>query len=259
MSGRLFDSTDAVPDTPSVIIVNEAAARLFWGGPDAVGRTIVFNKTNVHEVVGVVANLRGSTLEGEPEPTIYQLSNQSRNFGTSSMVIKADGDPRALVPAIRTIIRSFSREQPFRGITPLQNRIDSAMATRLFVLRVIGLFSVLGLILAVVGVYGLLAEFVSQRVPEIGLRMAFGATTSDILRLVLRQGAWLALGGVCLGLLGAALLRNAMSTFVYGVETVDPISYLSACVCLLTATVIACTAPARRASRLDPVAALRAQ
>ena len=175
------------------------------------------------------------------------------------MVIKVDGDPRALIPAIRSIIRSYSREQPFSGVTPLQNRIDSAMATRLFVLRVIGLFSALGLILAVIGVYGVLAEFVSQRVPEIGLRMAFGATTSDILRLILSQGASLAIAGVGLGILGAVLLRNAMSTFVYGVETLDPVSYLTACGCLLAATAIACALPAKRASRLDPVAALRAE
>jgi predicted permease len=259
LSGRFFDRTDTVGDASSVIMLNVAAARLFWRGADAIGKTVVFNRTDPHRVVGVVANLRTSPLEEAPGPTIYQLSNKSRNFGTSSMVIKVDGNPQALVPAIRSIIRSFSREQPFRGVTPLQNRIDGAMATRLFVLRVIGLFSVLGLILAVVGVYGVLAEFVSQRVPEIGLRMAFGATTSDILRPILGQGAWLAISGVALGIFGAVLLRNAMSTFVYGVETLDPLSYLTACVSLLAATAIACTAPARRASRLDPVAALRAE
>ena len=154
-------------------------------------------------VIGVVADIRGSSLERDPGPMIYQLSNQTRNFHAGSMLIRVASTPEALVPAIRDIIRSINREQPFAGVKPLQQKIDEAMAPRLFVLRLIGLFSVLGLILAVVGVYGVLAEFVVQRVPEIGVRMAFGATRSDVVTLILGQGARLVVIGIVLGIGGA--------------------------------------------------------
>lgn len=220
---------------------------------------MLINDTQELHVIGVVADLRGSTLEEDPAPAIYQLSNQSRNFSAGSMLIRVDGDPETLVPAIRSIIRSLSPESPFRGVVPLQQRIDRAMAPRLFVLRTIGLFSVLGLILAVVGVYGVVAEFVAQRVPEIGVRMALGATPSDVFALILGQGARLAVLGVALGLGGAVLLRRAMSTMVYGVQTLDPMAYTIACLSLLTATVVACSVPARRAMRLPPAVALRSE
>jgi ABC-type antimicrobial peptide transport system permease subunit len=216
-------------------------------------------QTQVMHVIGVIADIRGSSLEKDPGPMIYQLSNQTRNFHAGSMLIRVSGDPEALVPAIRDIIRSINREQPFAGVKPLQQRIDDAMAPRLFVLRLIGLFSILGLILAVVGVYGVLAEFVIQRVPEIGVRMAFGATRSDVVTLILSQGARLVVVGIVLGVGGAVLLRSAMSTMVYGVRTSDPLAYLTACLLLCAATIAACALPARRASRLDPAVALRSE
>jgi putative ABC transport system permease protein len=163
------------------------------------------------------------------------------------------------VPPIRAIIRSVDRDAPFRGVEPLQTRIDRAMAPRLFVLRIIGLFSIIGLVLAVVGVYGVLAEFVIQRVPEMGIRIAFGATRADVLTLVLGQGAKLVAIGLVLGFGSALLLRGAMSTMVYGVRTSDPATYATACLVLFAATIAACTLPARRASLIDPVVALRSE
>jgi ABC-type antimicrobial peptide transport system permease subunit len=153
----------------------------------------------------------------------------------------------------------MNKEQPFTGVTPLQRRIDIAMAPRLFVLRVIGLFSTLGLLLAVVGVYGVLAEFVGHRLPEFGVRMACGATARDVLGLVWGQGTRLVAIGLALGLGGAVVLRDVMSTMVYGVQTFDPLSYAAACLLLFAAASAACALPARRASRLDPVAALRSE
>jgi len=190
---------------------------------------------------------------------MYQLSSQSRNFLAGSMVIRVEGDPDKLASAIGSVIHSLDRELPFRGVVPLQERIDRAMAPRLFVLRLVGLFSVIGLVLAVIGVYGVLTEFVSQRVPEIGIRMAIGATARDVLRLIFGQGARLVALGLVLGVAGAALLRGVMTTMVYGVETPDPLAYATAGALLLAATAAACAIPARRASRLDPVVALRSE
>jgi putative ABC transport system permease protein len=252
--GRFFESRDT--SGAVVILVNEAAARAFWGEADPIGKTVVHNDHS-EEVIGVVANLREGNLEDEPGPTIYQLSIQSRNFFVFTMLIRVDGEVETLVPSIRSIIRSLAPQAPFSGVTPLQERLDRAMAPKLFVLRVIGLFSILGLVLAVVGVYGVLAEFVAQRIPEIGIRIAIGATSSDVLALILRHGTRLVALGVVLGLTGAVLLRGAMTTMLYGVQTLDPLAYLTACLCLLAATIAACTIPARRAARLDPVVALR--
>jgi putative ABC transport system permease protein len=259
LAGRFFEPHDAVRDGQMVILVNQSAARTFWNGADPLGKTVLNGKTQEMHVIGVVADIRGNSLEKDPGPMIYQLSNQTRNFHAGRMLIRVAGDPEALVPAIRDIIRSIDREQPFSGVKPLQERLDEAMAPRLFVLRLIGLFSVLGLILAVVGVYGVLAEFVIQRVPEIGVRMAFGATRSDVLALIFSQGARLVAIGLVIGVGGAVLLRSVMSTMVYGVKPSDPLAYLAACLVLAVATIAACALPARRAARLDPAVALRSE
>jgi putative ABC transport system permease protein len=242
-----------------VIVVNHTAAQMFWRSSNPIGKTVIINKDEQLQVIGVIADIRHSALDGQPEPAMYQLSNQTRNFLAGTILIRVDGDPQALVPHIRAIIRSVDREAPFRGVEPLQARIDRAMAPRLFVLRVVGLFSIIGLILAVVGVYGVLAELVAQRVPEIGIRIAFGATRSDVLALVLGQGARLVSIGLVLGLGSAVLLRGAMSTMVYGVRTSDPLTYATACAGLSAATIAACAVPARRASQLDPVVTLRSE
>ena len=258
-AGRFFEPRDATRGAATRVIVNESAARTFWGEAGAIGKTLVISENDRPEVIGVIADIRGSSLEREPGPTIYQLSHQSRNFLAGSMLIRVDGDPEALAAQIRTVIRSMNKEQPFRGVLPLQERIDRAMAPRLFVLRLIGLFSTLGLLLAVIGVYGVLAEFVSHRVPEFGVRMALGATAGNVLGLVLRQGTRLVVVGLALGVGAAAILRDVMSTMVYGVRTFDPLAYAAACSLLFAATIAACAVPARRAARLDPVAALRSE
>ena len=259
LEGRFFEPRDAVRGGPAVILLNHAAARTFWKGADPIGKHVIISKDDQLQVIGVIADIRGSSLDQDPGPTLYQVSNQSRNFLAGSMLIRVDGDPRALVPQIRSIIRSIDRDAPFKGVEPLQTRIDRAMAPRLFVLRIVGLFSLIGLILAVVGVYGVLAEFVVQRVPEMGIRIAFGATRADVLALVLGQGARLVSIGLVLGFAAAVLLRGVMTTMVYGVRTSDPLTYVTACVVLFTATIAACTVPARRAARLDPVVALRSE
>jgi putative ABC transport system permease protein len=258
-AGRFFDARDTAPNGRSAILLNETAARLFFPDANPIGRTIVINDTQEQHVIGVVADLRGTTLVGPPGPMMYQLSHQSKNFLANNMLIRVDGEDDHLAAAIGSIIHALNREAPFRGVEPLRARIDRAMAPRLFVLRLIGLFSLVGLALAVVGVYSVLAQFVGQRVPEIGVRVAFGATVRDVLRLVFGQGARLVCAGLVLGIAGAVLLRDVMTTMLYGVDTLDPLAYSGACVLLLAATAAACAVPARRAARLDPVVALRSE
>ena len=175
------------------------------------------------------------------------------------MLVKTDGDPQALVPAIKSIVRRVNPQQPFPGVEPLQDRIDLRTAPRRFILRIVGLFSALGLVLAVIGIYGVLAESVAERVPEIGVRMALGATESQVVKLILGQGAWIVTVGLALGLAGAFMLHGQMNAMVFGVQTLDPLAYSVACALLTITALAACAIPARRAARLNPVVALRTE
>jgi len=259
LAGRFFDERDMSGEGVAPIIVNATTARMLFAEDDSIGRTVLTEPTNEQLVVGVIADVRETSLEAVPGPTVYLPSSSRSRTMAGHMILKIDGEPEALVPALRSIVRAINPEEPFDGVASLQDRIDRETAPRRFVLRLVGLFSLLGLGLATIGVYGVLAEFVTQRVPEIGVRVAFGATTGNVVRLVLRQGWRLAAIGVPLGLAGAAALNGTMRAQVYGVSTLDPATYVAAALCLILATVAACLIPALRAARLDPVAALRAE
>lgn len=255
-AGRFFSSDDHA-GAPRVVIVGESAARRFWPATSAVGKTLILPPDNPVQVIGIVANMAddGLQLAGG----IYLPYLQSQYVAPGMMLIKTDRDPESLVPAIKTIVRRINPEQPFPGVTPLQSEIDRATAPRRFMLRLIGLFSSLGLVLAVIGVYGVLAGSVAARVSEIGVRMALGARKVDVLRLILGQGAVLVGLGVAVGLPVAVMLRRQMATMVFGIGTLDSVSYVLAASILVVAGMAACAVPAIRASRLDAAVALRTE
>jgi ABC-type antimicrobial peptide transport system permease subunit len=175
----------------------------------------------------------------------------------NNLLVRTTGDPREALPAVRAVMRQLDPDQPLTRISTLEERIDEALAPRRFMLRLIGLFSLLALGLAMLGVYGVMAESVAQRVPEIGIRVALGATPAAIRQLIIAQGGWMVVLGLAAGLAGALALRRAMATLVFGVPTTDPVAYAIACVCLAAATIAACAIPANRAAALDPIRALR--
>jgi putative ABC transport system permease protein len=175
------------------------------------------------------------------------------------MLIRVNRDPQALVPAIKTIIRGVNPEAPFPGVTTVQEEIDRSTAPRRFVLQLIGIFSVLGVALAMIGIYGVVAESVAERVREIGVRIALGAQRSDLVRMVLAHGTRMVIAGLGIGLIGALALRQEMASMVFGVSTIDPLSYAAACGALAAAALAACAIPALRATRLDPIVALRTE
>jgi putative ABC transport system permease protein len=249
-----------------VAIVAESTARKFWPstslgpGPrrSAVGETMILPANGPVQVVGVIADMAEWGLETRVGG-IFLPHVQSFYTTVGRMLIRTDRDPQTLVPAIKAIARRVNPEHPFPDVTPLQAEIDRATAPRRFTLRLIGMFSFLGLALAVIGIYGVLAESVAERVPEIGVRIALGARPADVVTLIMRQAVWMVAVGLGLGLAGAVVVSRQMTALVFGVGTLDPLSYAVACAMLVTAALAACAIPARRAVALDPVVALRTE
>ena len=254
-AGRFVNEADT-PAAPAVALVNRTAARRFWPAQDAVGQRIVIERGPVL-IVGVVADVRRGLLEEDPEATLYLPSGQTRTFWTNNMLVRTTADPRDVLPEIRAVMRQLDPQQALTRIETLEERLSESIAPRRFNLRLIGLFSAVAMALAMLGIYGVVAESVAQRVPEIGVRIALGARGSDVVRLILGQGIWMVVIGIGLGVAGAAALNRVMSGLVFGVRTTDPASYTVAAGCLMTATLVACVIPARRAARIDPVQALR--
>ena len=257
--GRVFEPTDAI-DTPHVAVVNEAAARQFWGREDAIGRVlwrVLDGEREPLEVVGVLGNTRNQDLMTAAEPTMYVPEAQTTTFMWDTLLVRTVSDPRAIVPAIRTVLKSVDPMAPLTSVETLQDRVDEQMAPTRFVLRLFGLFAVVALGLSMLGIYSVLAESVAQRTPEIGVRMALGATADSVARLILSQGARLVGVGLAIGVAATLLARQAMSNLVFGVPTTDGLTYLVSCLAVVVAAIVACWLPARRAASVDPVVALR--
>jgi predicted permease len=252
--GRFFDERDG-PGNQPVAIVNQTAEERYWHR-GAVGERILHNKQTV-VIVGVLVDVRRTGLEVEPEPTLYLPSGQTGMFWANNLLVRASGDPRELLPAIRTVVRQAYPALPLARIETLQGRLDMVTAPRRFTLWLVSLFSIIALGLAVIGIYGVVAESVAQRVPEIGVRMALGASAGGVMQMVLRQGALMIGLGIALGTAAALAMNGVMTSFVFRVPTTDPVSFGIACLTLTLAGLLACAIPARRAARIDPVIALR--
>jgi putative ABC transport system permease protein len=255
--GRFF-TTDDRAGVPAVAIVSESTARRFWPSRSAVGQTLILPANGPLQVVGVVADMTEERLEVKGGG-IFIPHVQSFYVTLGRMLIKTDRDPQTLVPAIKAIVRRVNPDHPFPDVIPLQAEINVATAPRRFILQLIGMFSLLGLGLAVIGVYGVLAESVAERVPEIGVRIALGAQPADVVALVVRQGIWMVTIGLGVGFAGAVFVSRQMSAMVFGIGTLDPLSYVIACALIVLAGLAACAIPARRAVSLDPVVALRSE
>jgi predicted permease len=254
VAGRFIESQDDERGQ-KVGVMNEAAARVFFNG-DAVSRTVLNDRTPIL-IVGVLADVRRSSLEDDPEPTMYLASSQTAMFWTNNILVRASDDPKQLLPAIRTVVKQVDPELPLTRIQTLEEALDTALAPRRFLLQLVTLFSITALGLAVVGIYGVVMESVAQRVLEIGVRMALGATPRGIVTMVLAQSAGMIGLGLLLGGAASLALNGVMRSFVFRVPTTDPASYVAAGIALALATIVACSVPARRAARIDPVAALR--
>ena len=264
LTGRSFGQQDGL-GLPGVAVISESVARQLWADTNPIGQTLEWNGTRQHEVVGVVGDVRGSDgqargggLDREPTAAVYFSATQLPQ-NTMTVLMRTSGDPSVIVPAIARAVQGIDPAQPVSQVRRLHDWLDESAAQPRFTTTLSGVFALVALLLAAVGVYGVLSYSVSQRTQEIGVRMAIGAERSQIMGLVLRGGMGWALAGIVTGLLGAFALSNVLGTLLFEVRARDPITYSAVGVMLALVAMLACYIPAARATRIDPVTALRAE
>jgi putative ABC transport system permease protein len=264
ISGRQMTAQDD-QDHPGVAIVNQAFVRRFFPGEDPLGKRIlpgppprIWNNQRLtsFEIVGVVRDVKSAGLNAEAEPTYYLPAPQAP-IADMEIIVRTEGDPVALIPALREAVWAIDPDQPIANIIPMEKLVAENIAQPRFNMIVMGLFGGVALTLAGVGIYGLLSYSVAQRTHEIGVRMALGARGADVLRLVMGQGLRLTLIGLILGLAGAFAATRVLSGLLFGVSMTDPFIFSVVSVVLSGVALGACFVPARRATRVDPMVALR--
>ena len=260
LSGRTFSASDT-REAKKVIIINQTMARRFFPNENPIGKRIQPSASDtadepLREIVGVVGDVKHRTLWRAPDPEIYIPYDQLA-IGGMTVVVRSSGDPRSLLPAVRAQVRTLDSELPLFGVRTLQDYISGSVAQRRFTALLLGLFAGVALLLAAVGLYGVISYGVAQRTHEIGVRVALGAASSDVLRLVLAQGLRLTLLGLAIGALAALAASRLLAGMLFGVSGADPLTFLVVALVFLAVALAACLVPARRASRVDPLVALR--
>ena len=254
--GRLFTEQDDA-SSPAVAIVDEGFVRRFLGDGDPLGRRITIgNADRVREIVGVVGSVHHYGLEDTSPAMMYEPYAQTPS-DSMTLVLKTTGDPAALAPAARAAILTVDPDQPVGEVRTMEAVVASSVAPHRLPAILLGLFATLALVLASVGLYGVLSYSVTQRTHEIGVRLALGAADGDLLRLIIGQGMRLALGGVALGLVAAFPLGRLIAGLLYGVSPADPVVFGGLALFLSAVALVACWLPARRAARIQPMMALR--
>jgi predicted permease len=258
LRGRTFGIGD-IAGAPPVAIINQSLARRLFGDADPIGRRVAQcagGPPSWHEIVGVVANMRASGLGESPPNEVYYPAAQLRQ-SAMYLVIRATVRPASLTAAIRHAVAGVDPELAVSGASTMDEVISRSMATPHFTTTLLLLLGLTGLALAAVGIYGIIAYFVSQRAHEIGVRMALGASRRGVSLMVLRQGLALAGAGVAIGLVASAAATRALAGMIYGVGTRDPVTFVGVAAILLVVAALASLVPAHRATRLDPLEALR--
>jgi macrolide transport system ATP-binding/permease protein len=255
--GRSFTEADRA-GAPPVAIVNEAFARRYWPNADPLGKRISANGSDgpFREVIGVTPTGKYNTLGEEPRP-FYYLPLWQEYHGTVTLHVKTAGDPRALIPSVREAVRAVDAAVPVFDVKTMDEQVLVALLPARLAGTLLGAFGLLALLLASVGIYGVMAYSVVQRTKEIGVRRALGAQTGNLLRLVFGEGMRLAAIGFAIGLAAAFALTRFAASLLYGITPTDPVTFIGALGILAAAALVACYIPALRALKVDPVTALR--
>jgi putative ABC transport system permease protein len=269
------DITDSDNATaPGVIIINEQAARRYWPGEDPLGKRVSFDDETTNPktwltIVGIAKDAKQDSWTDKATPEAYLAAFQNHDYlgdsGTEAskhmdyitLVVRTAGDPAAVTSAMKEAAWSFDRNLAISQVVTMDGVVSEANAQPRFEMMLLSIFAAVALVLAAVGIYGVISYAASRRTHEIGVRLSLGATRGDVLLLVVRQGVWLALAGAIAGLAGALLLSRLMAGLLYGVQPTDPVTFAGVAVGLGMVAMLACYIPARRAMHINPMAALR--
>jgi len=264
LRGRIFNERDT-KDSPRVVIIDQAMAEQYFPGEDPIGKRMSVDAGNdeegyvMSEIVGVVARMRFHAIdEMAPLPVIYCSMAQAQRTSLD-LFVRSGASAASLEKSIRDVVSSIDPAQPVFDARPMLDRVQETWGTQRLLSFLFSIFAGLALTLATIGLYGLLAYTTIKRLPELGLRLALGATRGNIRALILGQGARLLGLGLIIGLAGALALSRVLGSFLFEVKPVDPVIYAGVSILLAAATILACWIPARRASRIDPIATLRAE
>lgn len=259
LRGRTFDASDT-PESPHAAVISQSLAQKYWPNEDPIGQTIQFGNMDgdlrLLHVVGVVGDVHDYGLDVRTNPTVYGNALQRLPSSSLTVVVRAQDDPSALVPAMREAVRSLDPQLPLNFRT-LDRIFSSSLDQQRFSLVIFAVFGTTALLLAAMGIYGVTTYAVAQRTQEIGIRMALGARVSDVLKLVLRNGMFLALIGAAIGLAGAYAITRVMSSLLFEVAPTDLVTFVTSSAILILVALLACLVPARRAAKVDPLIALR--
>jgi putative ABC transport system permease protein len=263
--GRMFAAHD-VASAPAVALVNEAMAQKYWPGLDPVGRRVRFSGDHARPwvtVVGIIGNVRHNGVTGQVKAKYYlpyaqfPVATGRDPIGDGTLVLRTDGDPLALAPGLRSAAAIVDRDVPVANIRPMSEVVDTALTAPRLTSQVMTGFAVVALLLSALGLFGLLVYLVAQRTQEIGIRMAIGASTGQVVRFVFTAGMRVTLVGIGVGLVMSALAVRGVSSLLYGVKPWDPVTWIVAPAMLLGVAMVACVVPALRAAAIDPLKALR--
>jgi putative ABC transport system permease protein len=262
LSGRLIEASD-VAGAPRVVVVNQAFVRRYFPDGAAIGKRIRLGKLTEEfpwaTIVGIIGDVRGSALDVPPRPEMYWPVAQIGNTPTLSVVVRTRGDPRAQLAPVRAAMTELDPSQPIFGLQTVEQLVASSLGQRRFTLTLMLVFGILALVLAAVGIYGVMAYTVAQRTREIGIRVALGARPSTVLGLVVRNGMTLVAIGTAIGTAGALILTRAASSLLYGISSADVTTYLAIAAVLAAVALVAMVLPAWRAMQVNPMRALRTE
>ena len=260
LSGRQISEQDTAT-TPNVAVISETMARRFWPGEDAVGKRLAAGRAQTPDdwiqVIGVVKDVRQFELTMEPKPQMYMSYRQAGFFAPRDLVVKTDVDPAGLAATVRKAVWDIDKDQPVSNIRTMEEIFAGSIARQRFSMLLLAIFAGVALVLAGVGIYGVMSYSVAQRTHEIGIRMALGAQTSAVLKLAVGYGMKLVIAGLIIGLVAAFLLTRVMSTLLFGVTATDPTTFILISLLLVFVAALASYLPARRATKVDPIIALR--
>jgi putative ABC transport system permease protein len=255
VAGREFTEHDEQP--PRVLVVNQTLAHRYWPNQNPIGKRIVVGRaTEGSEVVGVLGDVRNSGLAADNRPEIY-IPFAQLPWASMNLLVRTAGDPHGYVAAVRRCVLAIDKDQPVTKVQSMEEVLAEGAREQRFVTTLLGGLAAIALVLAIVGIYGAVAYSVSQRTQEMGIRMALGAGRGDILRLVVRQGIGPACVGIAVGVTASLALTRLMAKMLYHVSTTDPATFAGGAVLFAAVALVASYLPARRATRVDPMVALR--